>query len=184
MDNGASSYRRFLDGDEDGITEIISKYKYGLTLFLNSYLNNINEAEDAMEDTFFILITKKPRFNGKSSFKSWLYSIGRNAAVDRIRRLSKTGGVPVEELEEVLTEEKTVEEAYIKQEQKIVLHNAMKKLNDEYRRVLYLVFFEEFDNNEAAAAMSKSKRQIENLLYHAKAALKSELIKEGFEYEN
>ena len=30
MDNGASSYRRFLDGDDEGIVEIIKDYKEGL----------------------------------------------------------------------------------------------------------------------------------------------------------
>ncbi len=34
MDNGASSYRRFLDGDDNGLAEIISFYNDGLTLCL------------------------------------------------------------------------------------------------------------------------------------------------------
>lgn len=49
--------------------------------------------------------------------------------------------------------------------------------------MLYLTYFEDFDNSETAEIMKKSKRQIENLLYRAKGALKSELEKEGFEYE-
>ncbi len=41
MDNGASSYRRFLDGDDKGIAEIVGDYKDGLILYLNGYVNNI-----------------------------------------------------------------------------------------------------------------------------------------------
>ena len=41
MDNGASSYRRFLDGDDNGITEIVENYKDGLILYLNGYVKNI-----------------------------------------------------------------------------------------------------------------------------------------------
>ena len=37
MDNGASSYRRFLDGDDEGIVEIIRDYKDGLILYLNAF---------------------------------------------------------------------------------------------------------------------------------------------------
>ena len=62
MDNGASSYRCFLDGDDKGITEIVREYKNGLMLYLNGYVNNIFIAEELTEDTFFRLITKKPRF--------------------------------------------------------------------------------------------------------------------------
>lgn len=78
MDNGAGSYRRFLDGDDAGIAEIVKDYKDGLILYLNGYVKNIYIAEELAEDTFFRLITKKPNFSGKSTFKSWLYSIGRN----------------------------------------------------------------------------------------------------------
>ena len=82
MDDGANSYRRFLDGDDNGISEIVVKYKDGLILYLNGYVSNIFIAEELAEDTFFRLITKKPRFSAKSSFKSFLYAIGRNVAVD------------------------------------------------------------------------------------------------------
>ncbi len=33
MDNGASSYRRFLDGDDKGLAEIVRDYKDGLILY-------------------------------------------------------------------------------------------------------------------------------------------------------
>ena len=35
MDNGAGSYRRFLDGDDDGIVEIVRDYKDGLIFYIN-----------------------------------------------------------------------------------------------------------------------------------------------------
>ena len=70
VDNGASSYRRFLEGDDNGITEIVTEYKDGLILYLNSYVNNISIAEELMEDTFFKLIIKKPMFFNRYSFKT------------------------------------------------------------------------------------------------------------------
>ncbi len=51
MDNGASSYRRFLSGDDNGIVDIIKDYKDGLMLFLNRYVNNIHVAEELTEDS-------------------------------------------------------------------------------------------------------------------------------------
>ena len=59
MDNGASSYRRFLEGDDDGIVEIIKDHKDGLMLYLNSFVQNIHLAEDLTEDTFVKLIAKR-----------------------------------------------------------------------------------------------------------------------------
>ena len=128
MDNGASSYRRFLDGDDKGLGEIVRDYKDGLMLYLNSFVNNICVAEELMEE------------------------------ID-------------------------LEKAYLAVERKMAVHRAMKKLHPEYRQVLWLIYFDGFSSAEAGLVMKKSSRQMKNLVYRAKSALKSELDKEGFVYE-
>lgn len=182
MDNGAISYQRFIDGDDNGMVEIIRDYKDGLILYLSGITGNIVSAEEIMEDTFFKLVTRKPRFSGRSSFKTWLYSIGRNSAIDFLRKRSRFSDTPIDEYTNI-ADEQSIERDYLREEQKIVLHKALQKLNPDYRQVLYLVFFENFSNSETAKIMRKTKRQVENLLYRAKQSLKSELEKEGFEYE-
>lgn len=183
MDNGASSYRRYLDGDDTGIIRIIKDYKDGLTLYINGYVDNIFIAEDLMEETFFKLVTKKPRFSGKSSFKTWLFAIARNVAIDHLRHRSRESAEDIEEYGNFSDEEANVEKEYLIKEQKILLHRIMRRLKPEYFQVLYLIYFENFTNSEAATVMKKNKRQIENLVYRAKKTLKSELEKEGFRYE-
>ena len=183
MDNGASSYRRFLNGDDEGLTLIIKEYKDGLILYLNSYVNNIYIAEEIMEETFFKLAVKKPKFSEKSSFKTWLYTIGRNVAIDYIRHNSKFSMSPIDDMENYLKDETSLENLYIKSERKIIVHKAMSNLKPEYHQVLWLIYFEDFSNEETAKTIGKSKRQIENLLFRAKQSLKSILDKEGFQYE-
>lgn len=183
MDNGAGSYRRFLDGDDKGIAEIVGEYKDGLILYLNGYVKNIFVAEELAEDTFFRLITKKPGYSGRSTFRSWLYAIGRNVAVDYIRRNARLLRTPVEDMENCLRQELSLEQAYIKEERKIIVHKALSELATEYRTILWLVYFEGFSHKEAATVLKKSDRQITNLLYRAKQSLKSKLEKEGFLYE-
>lgn len=183
MDNGASSYYRFLDGDDTGIVEIIRDYKDGLTLYLNGFVSNIYIAEELMEDTFFKLVTKKPRFKNKNSFKTWLYTIGRNVAIDYVRHNKIFSDEPIEGYEKFLVEEENVEEIFLREERKITVHRALRKLKPEYRQILYLIYFENFSNAEAAVIMKKSKHQIENLIYRARLSLKSKLDKEGFIYE-
>ncbi len=183
MDNGASSYRRFQNGDDNGLVEIIRDYKDGLILYLNGFVSNIHTAEELMEDTFVKIATKKPRFSGKSSFKTWLYAIARNIAFDYIRKNKHVKEVSIEDYREMLRDEEDLEKSYFKEEQKILLYKSLRKLNPEYRQILYLVYFEGFTNEEVAAVMKKNKRQIENLIYRAKQSLKVQLDKEGFVYE-
>ena len=182
MDNGASSYRRFLEGDDNGIVEIIRDYKDGLILFLNRYVSNIHIAEELAEDTFFRIVTRKPRFIAGGSFKTWLYTIGRNTAISYIRQAKKISDTPIEDIN-ASSDECNLEETYIREEQKIVIHRALSKINADYSKVLYLKFFEDLNNEQIAMVLKKNRRQIENLIYQAKQALKSELDKEGFRYE-
>ena len=184
MNNGVGSYRRFRDyGDESGLIEIIRDYKDGLILYLNSFVGNIHTAEELAEDTFVLLGIKKPKDNGKGSFKTWLYTIGRNVAIDYLRRNSKRSNISIDDCPELFSEEQNLEKAYIKEERKITLHRALAKLKSEYRQVLWLVYFEDFSTKQAAVVMKKSVHNVETLVYRARKALKSQLELEGFVYE-
>ena len=183
MDNGASSYRRFLDGDDSGIVEIISEYKDGLIFYLDSMVRNVHVAEDLMVDTVVKLVTRKPKFSGNASFKTWLYAIARNTAIDWLRKNGGESLTPLEEVANYLPDEADLEREYLQEEQKIAVHRALRRLSPNYSQVLYLVFFEDLSNVEVAAIMKKSKRQIEKMIYRAKLALKAELNKEGITCE-
>lgn len=182
MDNGASSYRRFLDGDDNGFVQIIKDYKDGLILYLNGFTQNIFIAEDLAEDTFVKIVTRKPRFSGKSSFKTWLYAIGRNVTLDFLRR-HKTADTSIDDLPEIKAETESLEETYIKDEEKLELHKALSKIPAQYKQVLWLVYFEDLSTKETASVIKKSVHNTETLLYRAKKALRAELDKEGFVYE-
>ena len=185
MDNGASSYRRFRDnGDDRGLDEMIIEYSDGLMLYLTSIVGNVQTAEELAEDTFVLIGTKKPKDKGKGSFKTWLYTIGRNVAIDYLRKHSKHIEVSIDENNaDLVSDEDAVESAYIKKEQKITVHKAMRKLAPEYQQVLWLIYFEELSNKETAKIMKKSVRSVESLLYRARKSLKSQLEMEGFDYE-
>lgn len=182
MDNGESSYRRYLKGDDIGLENLIRDYKNGLILYLNSFVRNLRVAEELCEDTFVKLAVKKPRFSGKSSFKTFLYAIGRNVALDYLKK--QKSYAPSEEIDEISAETESLEAAYIKEERKAQVHRALGKLKPEYAQVLWLTYFEELSNKETAAIMKKSVHAVETLVYRARNALGDELVKEGFEYEN
>ena len=157
MDHGAGSYRRFLAGDDEGLREIICEYREGLMLYLNSFVQNLHTAEDLTEDTFAELAIRCPRFSGNSSFKTWLYAIGRNLTMKYLRKQKRLAIVPLES-QEYLADEISLENNYIRNEQKQMVHRAMHRLKAEYRQVLYLSYFEGFSNAEIAQVMKKSRR--------------------------
>ena len=91
--------------------------------------------------------------------------------------------VQLDEIGEQLSDKTSIEHAYIRDEDKLILHRAMDHLKSEHSQAIWLVFFEDFGNRDAARIMKMTPHQFENLLYRAKGALKRELEKEGFTYE-
>ena len=182
MDNGAEYYRCFLNGDKEALNKLIHEYWDGLALYLSSLFDSFTEAEEMAEETFLKLYTDKPDYSGKSTFKTWLYSVGRNTALYHIRKRKNRHQTFIEDDFDI-SDRDDIENSHIKTEDKKQLLRAMEKLNPDYRQVLYLVYFENFSNTETARIMGKSERQVRNLLYRSKSTLKEILLREGFEYD-
>ena len=183
MDEGAASYQRYLEGDDEALVEIIRDYKDGLILFLNRYVNNIYVAEELAEDTFVRLFTKRPHFRPDASFKTWLYVIGRNMAISHLRHAKRFPSETLEVPSENVADKELLEQIYLREERKLRVHSALSRISAEYGRILFLKFFEELSNEEIARILGKTKRQVENQLWQAKQAMKKELEKEGFSGE-
>lgn len=181
MNSSADSYRRFLSGDTDGLSQIVSTYREGMILYLNTFVRDIYLAEDLTEETFVKLILKKPRLKDDAAFKTWLYTIAGNIARDYLR--SKKVKVSSLDDHPYLQDEMDLERSYIQRQQKILLHRAMEKLKPEYRQVLWLVYFEGFSNREAAHILKRTVHSTEVLVSRARVALKRKMLEEGYPYE-
>lgn len=178
MDNGASSYLRFLEGDNDSFINLVREYNDGLILFINTIVNDIYTAEEAADDTLLKLYVDKPVYNHKASFKTWLYTIGRNTALNHIRRQKRHKHAPIEEMSHY-SDNIDIEAEYIQGERNIIIHQCIKALKNDYAQVLFLAYFEELSNADIARVMGKSARQVTQLIYRAKQALKCELERRG-----
>ncbi len=178
MKKDAENYLLFLDGDENGFIEIVREYKDGLILFINSFVHDIHISEEAADEVFLRLYVRKPHYKAEYSFKTWLYAIAKNTAINYVKKLKKGLVSPIEDYY-YISDEKDIEADYIRNEENVQLHEAVKSLKAEYAQVLWLIFFENMTEEETAEIMGKSRKQIYNLTYRAKQALREELEKRG-----
>ena len=178
MDSGASSYRRYLDGDESAFDKIMEEYFDRLIFFINRYVHDIAASEDIAIDTFSDLIVHRNRYNFKVSFKTYLFMIGRSRALNYIKRRKKIVYVSQEEAERELVENSEPIDGILADEQKRILHKAIDSLPRDIRAAIHLVYFEQLSYEEAARITKKTKKQVDNLLYRAKGRLRIALGKE------
>lgn len=176
-------YRRFIEGDEPALGEIVRAYSDSMLLFTCDIVKNLRDAEEIVADAFVHIAVKKRAFRGDSQLKTYLYSICRYRAIDRIRREVRRGELPVEDID-LASDHETLEGRILRSERDEKLHAAIAELCEEYRTALYLVYFEDMSHEEAARIMKKSRKQIENIIFRARRALRAILEKEGVGYED
>ncbi len=179
MDKGNELFRNYVSGDDGAVRELILLYKDSLIFFINRYVRNISCAEELAEDSFVELILHKERFNFKYNVKTYLYTIGRNKALNYLKKIARRKTESISDCEYALADEEELEERILADERKKAVNTCLSRINPDYRTVLYLVYFEQMQTEECMRVMHKTRKQIENLLYRGKEALKKELGKEG-----
>ncbi len=196
-DSDETVYSRFLaDRNEDDLLILIKRHRESLTLFLKGFVNNTGDAEELMMDAFAEIAAGPTLFSARSSFKTWLFSIGKKLALMRIRKARRfvplmqdpgniQGSLKEKRPDEELPDETAIspESEILKSEQNRLLYEAMAKLNGEYRRILVLLYFEDMSCEEAGQVMGKSRKQVYHLAERSRGALKEQLKRMGFEYE-
>lgn len=178
------------------IEELVEEYREGLIHFIFRYVRDAHMAEDLAEDVFVELLLHPDRFRAASSEKTYLYAIGRNKAVDYIRRNrrmvllgDRESGTSEDDLA-FLERESMEEERFknlaedsdpalklLKKEEAEELHRALNEIKREYREALTLIYFEDMSYEEAGRVLGKNNKQIENLVYRGKKSLAKAISK-------
>lgn len=178
---GASSYRRFQQGEETALDQILVAYSDALVRFAYSLVHDSAAAEDIAAESIAILLTKHRKFRDDGHMRAYLYSIARHKSMDYLRLHRYM--VALEDVENVLGFGDLEADA-LKKERNEAIYRCMQALPENYRQVLQLAFFDGFEPKDIASIVRKTAKQTYNLLARAKVALKELLEKEGITHED
>jgi RNA polymerase sigma-70 factor (ECF subfamily) len=73
-------------GDEAAFTTLVERYRRQLQVHCYRMLGSLEDAEDAVQEAFLRAWRKRRSFQGRSSFRAWLYGIATNACLDALAR--------------------------------------------------------------------------------------------------
>jgi len=82
--------KRLLAGDEAAFTSVVDRYHGPLLRFARLFVSNEAVAEEVVQDTWLAVLNGLPSFEGRSTLKSWIFSILANRAKTRAVREKRT----------------------------------------------------------------------------------------------
>ncbi|WP_078556049.1 RNA polymerase sigma factor [Bacillus alkalicellulosilyticus] len=77
------------ENKEEDIRSIYREYVEDVYRFVAVFTANNEEAEDVTQEVFIRLVDSIHKFKGRSSLKTWIFSIARNVAIDYVRKQKK-----------------------------------------------------------------------------------------------
>lgn len=114
-------------------------------------------SEDLVQETFMRLLTRAAGYRGEGSFKAWMFTIARNAALDAARRSQRQSALSAPLAEDALIDTRSAERAAAGDESARHLLRALATLPAAVREVIWLGRFEFRSYAELGAALECSE---------------------------
>jgi len=174
-------------GDRAEFARLVETYSGVIYRLTNKMLENTQDAEDALQETFIKAYRALPGFDGRSSLSTWLYRIAANEALMILR---KRKNLPVS-IDEPLGEEKEQEPTQIVDwccmperelmsgEARVVMDKAIEALPHTLRSVFLLRDIEGLSTAETAEVLNLTEMAVKTRLSRARLRLR-EILSEYY----
>ncbi len=181
---------RARDGDTDAFRLLFQRYHRRAYSLAYGMVHNADDALDIVQDGFIKAHRYLDRFQGNSSFYTWLYRIVMNVAIDHIRKHKRARQVDFNDAIAHLEKDAPVGEESLlpkmlgqnpgkslaRKEVREQIAAALSELSENHRAVLIMREFEGLTYEQMAQAMECSKGTIMSRLFHARRNMQKRLI--------
>lgn len=138
-----------------------------------SYLHNMADAEEVLQDTLVQFINTAPVFENEPHAKSWLMQVAANLSKNRIRSNRIRQAEDLDELQETLAGQESEDLSFV--------WEAVKALPEKYREVIHLFYQEGYATEEIARILQRKESTVRSDLKRGRERLK-EILQEVYDY--
>jgi RNA polymerase sigma-70 factor (ECF subfamily) len=172
-------------GDRDAFKTLFERYHRRAYALALGVVRHPDDALDVVQDAFIKAHKYLDRFEGTSSFYTWLYRIVMNLAIDHLRKNRRHKPV---ELDETRVDPDSDDpllprilggnpgRALLDKQIRARIDQALDALSDNHRAVLVMRELEGLSYEDMAQAMSCSKGTIMSRLFHARRNMQKQLL--------
>lgn len=143
----------------------LKQYGNALLRLAFSYLHNIQDAEDALQDALIQYTRKAPEFENEAHEKAWLISVTSNICKNKLRHTKR---LREDELSEFIPDEREADDLSF-------VWQCVKSLPEKYSEVLHLFYYEGYSTAEIAGMLSKNESTVRSLLMRGRSMMKATL---------
>lgn len=177
-------------GDHQAFRELYQRYHRRVYSLAYGVVQNADDALDVVQDGFIKAHRHLDKFEGNSSFYTWLYRIVMNLSIDHIRKHKRTRHVDFDDSidhgqdEGALGEDSLLPrmlgqnpgKSLVRKEIREQIGKALEELSENHRAVLVMRELEGMSYEEMAQAMQCSKGTIMSRLFHARRNMQKRLL--------
>lgn len=151
--------------------EILTHYGNSILRLAYSYLHNMADAEEILQETLIQYLKAAPALENKAHTKAWLFRVAGNLSKNRIHynKIRST-----DELNETLMAEQREDLSFV--------WDAVKMLPVKYREVIHLFYYEDLTTAQIAEILKEKESTIRSRLMRGREKLKF-ILKEAYDFE-
>lgn len=172
-----------MDGDDfmnDSVFHrLYEEYHNDVFRFLIYLMRDRTQAEDLVHEVYVRVLRAYAGFEGKSSEKTWLFSIAKNVAIDHFRKQSVRQKYAVEKFDwenTNLSSNGTLpEEFLVMSEEKKQLLDALETCTENQKMVIHMRFIQDFSVAESAEILGWTEGKVKTTQHRAIKALRRKL---------
>lgn len=157
--------------------DLYTKYHRDLFQFLFYMVKNREEAEDLVQEVYIRVMRSYGKFEGKSSEKTWLFSIAKNVAIDHFRKHKSWKDRLYDKFDwdrqQVKDTSPLPEELTLQNEDVQMLYECLDLCTENHRIVLVMRFLNSLSIAETAAALNWSESKVKTTQHRALKSLRT-----------
>jgi RNA polymerase sigma-70 factor (ECF subfamily) len=155
--------------------ELMNRYEKRLVNFLNRYAGDVSTAENLAQETFLRIYKNRMEYEPQAKFKTWLYRIATNLAIDEFRKKSRRKEDLYDEFPDKPSSNPNPHEAMIRDERARRVREKLMELDESHRVVLVMKWFEGLKYEQIAKILGISVGTVKSRVHYALKKLEVEL---------
>lgn len=145
--------------------KLVQQYQQSLLVVAFNYCRSRSDAEDVVQDVFLKLYRKPPHLDDPKALHFWLIRMTINRSKDLLRSAWRRKSVPLDDAASALSAPST--------ERNRAVFDAVMSLEQKYREVVLLYYYEDYSIAEIADLLSRKETTVQTQLMRARRQLKT-----------